>query len=145
MVVTAFECLAGRGRELARFDIGSKPDYTPLLWTAALSPDGTRMAALPGPGGVISIFSLRGQITQVIKVRGWDNLQSLGWAADGKSLFVHNEANQKLSILNVDLHGNAHLVRDDVWSSDLPASPDGRYLAFMSQTVNSNLWMMENF
>jgi Tol biopolymer transport system component len=72
-------------------------------------------------------------------------LQSLGWAADGKSLFVHNEANQKLSILNVDLHGNAHLVRDDVWSSDLPASPDGRYLAFMSQTVNSNLWMMENF
>jgi Tol biopolymer transport system component len=88
---------------------------------------------------------LRGHSTQVIEVRGWDNLQSLGWAADGKSLFVHSEANQRLAILNVDLHGNAHVLQDKVWLSDLPASPDGRYLAFMSQTVDGNMWMMENF
>jgi serine/threonine protein kinase len=145
VIVTAFDPMEGRGPELARFDVGTKSEYTPLLWTAGLSPDGTLIASLPGRGGLISIFSLRGHSTQVIEVRGWDNLQSLGWAADGKSLFVHNEANQRLAILNVDLHGNAHVLQDKVWLSDLPASPDGRYLAFMSQTVDGNMWMMENF
>jgi hypothetical protein len=145
VVATAFDPMEGRGPELARFDVGTKPEYTPLLWTAALSLDGTRIASLPGRGGLISILSLRDHSTQVIKVRGWDNLQSLGWAADGKSLFVHNEANQKLAILNVDLHGNAHLLLDNVEVSDLPVSPDGRHLAFMSQTVDGNMWMVENF
>jgi hypothetical protein len=144
-VVTAFDPLEGRGAELARFDVGAKPDSAPLPWIAALSPDGTRIAALLGREGLISILSLRGHSKQVINVKGWDNLQSLNWAADGKSLFVLNEINQKLAILNVDLHGNAHLLRDNVWKSDLPASPDGWHLAFMSQTVDANMWMMENF
>jgi dipeptidyl aminopeptidase/acylaminoacyl peptidase len=145
VVVTAFDPLEGRGAELARFDVGPKPDYTSLSWTGALSFDGTRIAALPGRGGLITILSLRGHGTEVLKVNGWSNLQTLNWAADGKSLFVLNEVNKKLAILNVDLHGNAHLLRDDVWAADLPASPDGRHLAFMSQTVEGNIWMMENF
>jgi Tol biopolymer transport system component len=144
-VVTAFDPLEGRGTELAKFDVGSKPDYTALRWTGALSPDGTRIAALPGRGGLITILTLRGHSSEVVKVNGWNNLQSLNWAADGKSLFVINEVNKKPTILNVDLHGNAHLLRDNVWTSDLPASPDGHYLAFMSQTVDGNMWMMENF
>jgi Tol biopolymer transport system component len=145
MVVTAFDPLEGRGVEVARFAVGLKPDNAPLPWTAALSLDGTRIAFLSGQEGLISIFSLRGHRTQVITVKGWNNQQSLNWAADGKSLFVVNEVNQKLAILNVDLHGNAHLLRDNVWLSDLPASPDGRHLAFMSQTADANMWMMENF
>ena len=145
MVVTTFDPLEGRGAELARFDIGPKPDESNTLWNHALSPDGTRIAFLPGRGGLISIYSLRDHSTRVISVKGWNNLQTLGWAADGKSFFVLNDVNQKLAILNVDLHGNAHLLRDNVKSSDLPASPDGRHLAFMSQTVDANIWMMENF
>jgi Tol biopolymer transport system component len=166
MVVTPFDPLAGRGAELARFDIGPKPDQTNLLWTAALSPDGTRIAFLPGRGGLISLYSLRDHSTQVISVKGWNNLQTLDWAEDGESLFVLNEFNQRwqrfsitncatrsavpcnsgrLAILNVDLQGIAHLLRDNVRDSDLPASPDGRHLAFMTQTVDANIWMMENF
>ena len=145
MVVTTFDPLEGRGAELARFDIGPKPDDTSLLWTAVLSPDGTRIAFLPGRGGLISIYSLRDHRTRVLSVKGWNNLQTLNWAADGKSLFVLNDIKRKLAILNVDLHGNAHLLRDNVKSADLPASPDGRHLAFMSETVENNIWMMENF
>jgi Tol biopolymer transport system component len=141
MVVTAFDPLEGRGPELAKFDVGPNPDS----WGGELSPDGTRIAALAGPGGHISILSLRGRSTKVIKVSGCDNLQVVSWAADGKSLFVLNGVNQKLAILNVDLLGNAHLLRDKVGASDLPASPDGRHLAFMSQTMDGNMWMMENF
>jgi len=145
VVVTTFDPLEGRGAELARFDVGPKPDESNVLWTAALSPDGTRIAFLPGRGRLISIYSLRDHSTRVISVKGWNNLQTLDWAADGESLFVSNDVNQKLAILNVDLHGNAHLLRDNVKSSDLPASPDGRHLAFMSQTVDANIWMMEEF
>lgn len=142
-VVTAFDPLEGRGAELTRFEVGPSLDH----WQGPLSPDGTRIAALRARGGLglITILSLRGGITQVIKVRGWNNLQGLDWAADSKSLFVLTGVNPKLAILNVDLHGNAHLLRDNVSSSDLPASPDGRHLAFMSYTEEGNMWMMENF
>ena len=138
MVVTAFDPLEGRGAELAEFDVGPGQRY------GVLSPDGTRIAKT-GPAGLITIFFLRGRSTQVIKVRGRNDLQTSSWAGDGKSLFVLAGVNPKLAILNVDLRGNAHFLRDHVWPSDLPASPDGRHLAFMSQTEESNMWMMENF
>jgi Tol biopolymer transport system component len=137
MVVTAFDPLEGRGAELAaRFDVGPGQRY------GVLSPDGTRIVKT-GPAGLISIFFLRDRSTHVIKVRGRNDLQTLSWAADGKSLFVLTGVPR--AILNVDLHGNAYLLRDHVWPSDLPASPDGRRLAFMGQTEESNMWMMENF
>jgi hypothetical protein len=106
-----------------------------------------RIAALRSAGelGLITILSLRGGSTQATKVTGWNDLKTLSWAADGKSLFVLAGVNPKLAILNVDLHGNAHLLPDHVWPSDLPTSPDARHLAFMSQTEESNMWTMENF
>jgi Tol biopolymer transport system component len=141
VVFTAFDPLEGRGAELARFDVGSSFGD----WHRALSPDGTRIAIKSGSGELISIFSFLDGSTQLIKVRGWNNLKDLNWAADAKSLFVLTGVHPKLAILNVDLHGNTHLVRNNVWPSNLPASPDGRHLAFMSQTEEGNMWMMENF
>jgi eukaryotic-like serine/threonine-protein kinase len=145
-IVTAFDPLAGRGAELARFDVDPS-DIDPHQPAGPLSPDGTRIAALRGGRalGIITILSLRGGSTHVIKARGWNNLQVLDWAANGKSLFVLTGTYPKLAILNVDMHGNAHLLRDNVRDSNLPASPDGRHLAFMSENEDSNMWMMENF
>ncbi len=141
IIVTAFDPLKGRGPELAKFDVSANPDD----WGGELSPDGTRIAVTAGPGRPISIISLRGRNTQVITVRGGNNLQKVSWAADGRSLFVINGVSQKSILLRVDLQGNTSILRDDVWTSDLPASPDGRHLAFMSQSLDANMWMMENF
>jgi serine/threonine protein kinase len=145
VTISTLDPLRGRGPELARFNLGSIEDQ----WWFDLSPDGTRVAATPSPAEPIYILSLRGQATQQIQVRGWSNLMSLSWAADGKSLFVvSGNRLQERALLHVDLQGNAHLLWKNPGASaetTAVASPDGRHLAMSDWTVNSNLWMMENF
>jgi Tol biopolymer transport system component len=145
VTITTLDPLSGRGPDLARFNLGSIEDS----WWVDLSPDGTRVAATPSPAGPIYILSLRGQATRQIQVRGWSNLMSLSWAADGKSLFVvSGNRLQERALLHVDLQGNAHLLWKNPGASaetTTVASPDGRHLAIFDWTVNSNLWMMENF
>jgi hypothetical protein len=49
--------------------------------------------------------------------------------------------------LSVDLQGNARVLWDQaggVGTYGLP-SPDGHHLAMLGWTVNSNMWMLENF
>jgi Tol biopolymer transport system component len=134
--------LKGRGAELARFDLQTSTDN----WPGELSPDGTEFAAITSPQGPIYLFSLRRQATQVIEVKGWSSLlQTLTWAADGKGLFVISALGTDAVLLYVDLNGNAHKLLDHVALGDTPASPDGRHLAFLSQTTDGNIWTMENF
>jgi serine/threonine protein kinase len=142
VIITDIDPSKGRGSERTRFDV----DPSMNDWPGELSPDGTRYAAITSPGGPIYIFSLRGQATEVIKVKGWSNsLQTLYWAADGKGLFVISSSNREGVLLYVDLFGNVHKLRDHVALGDSPVSPDGRHLAFMSQTADRNMWTMENF
>ncbi len=140
LIITAFDPLKGRGTELTRFDVDIGMNI------GELSPEGTRYAAITSTGGPINIFSLRGEGTQVIKLKNWSNpLQTLYWAADGKGFFVISSFSNDVSLLYVDLRGDVHKLRDHVALGDSPASPDGRHLAFMSQTTDGNMWTMENF
>jgi serine/threonine protein kinase len=142
-VISAFDPMKGRGPELARFDL----DPTANLWLLALSPDGTRIAALRGWEGAIQILSLRGQPAQVIPVKGWNRLQTLDWAADGKGFYVSCGVQRGSVLLHVDLQGNAKVL----WKNDSGLrtlgrpSPDGRHLAIQVLIQNSNIWMIENF
>jgi serine/threonine protein kinase/Tol biopolymer transport system component len=140
VIITAFDPLRGRGTELTSFDVDAGMN------AGELSPEGNRYAAITSPGGPINIFSLRGKGTQVVKLNNWsDPLQTLYWAADGKGFFVISSVSRDASLLFVDLRGSAHKLRDHVALGDSPASPDGRHLAFMSQTTDGNMWTMENF
>ena len=142
VIITSFDPLKGRGDELTRFDVESSVTDMP----GELSPDGTRFAAITSPGGPIYLFSLRGQGTQVVKVKQWSNpLQTLSWAADGKGLFAVSAVRRDAVLLYVDLEGNAHKLLDHAGLGDTPTSPDGRHIAFMSWTVDGNIWTMENF
>jgi serine/threonine protein kinase len=144
VTVTTLDPLHGRGPELTRFDLGSNEDS----WWLDLSPDGTRVAATLSPAGPIYILSLRGKATQQIHVKGWSNLLSLTWAADGKSLFVFSGKRKERALLHVDLQGNAHFLWENPGAygeTAAVASPDGRKLAMWAWTMNSNMWTMENF
>ncbi|MBZ5616843.1 MAG: protein kinase [Acidobacteriia bacterium] len=144
ITVSALDPVHGRGPELARFDLDWKADG----WPFELSPDGTRVAAIPSPEGPIYILSLRGQATQQVHVKGWSNLGWLSWAADGKSLFVFSGNRQERALLHVDLQGNAHFLWQNPGAYGEAAavpSPDGRHLAMSGRTLNSNIWIMENF
>jgi hypothetical protein len=47
----------------------------------------------------------------------------------------------------VDLAGNAHQIWEvnHVWASWAIPSRNGKYLAILAPTADSNLWMAENF
>jgi len=144
VTISTLDPLHGRGPELTRFNLGSIEDQ----WWFDLSPDGRRVAATPSPAGPIYILSLRGQATQRIQVKGWNNLMSLNWAADGKGLFVVSGNRQERALLHVDLHGNAHFLWENPGAygeATAVASPDGHHLAMFGWSLDSNMWTMENF
>jgi serine/threonine protein kinase/Tol biopolymer transport system component len=158
IIFTAFDTLEGRGREITRVDV--EPTGRGYVWD--LSPDGTRVALLQffgeqsgqSPAGKqIRVIPLNRQPSQEIVVKGWDNLQSVDWAADGKALFVAVATREGSALLHVDLHGNAHVLWErkggvEPWFALAPwavPSPDGRHLAIYDWQQSANMWMMENF
>ena len=144
LIVTALDPLKGRGPELFRFALVAEDDN----WVLDLSPDGTRVAVIRTVAGPIYILSIDGHLLQQFQVKGWNNLQSLIWAADGRGLFVTVGVRNGREILHVDLQGNAHALWEDTGGSAetlASPSPDGRHLAFDGWTTSGNMWMMENF
>jgi len=144
LIVSALDPLKGRGPELFRFSLVANDDH----WFLDLCPDGTSVAATRTLAGPIYILSLDGQVLQQFQVKGWNNLQSLIWAADGKGLFVTVGIRNGRKILHVDLQGNAHALWEDTGGSAETLaypSPDGRHLAFDGWTTSGNMWTMENF
>ena len=146
MVVRSFDPLKGRGLELARIDLDREIDPMVDNIFCAISPDGTRLALTHSPDGPIEIHSLRGQPTQIIRAKALDKLFDIGWAADGKALFVARHVRDGTELLHVDERGNTTRL----WKSLGPKcigvpSPDGRHLAIYDWKRSANMWMIENF
>jgi serine/threonine protein kinase len=144
LIVSSFDPVNGRGPERFRFALES-PDAD---WALNLSPDGTRFAALRSKAGPIYIFSLRGEALGQVPVKGWSQLLSSTWAADGKSLFVTADARGGGAVLHVSLQGKVDVLWENPglsWETLAHPSPDGRYLEFDRWTITGNMWMMENF
>jgi Tol biopolymer transport system component len=144
VVFTAFDPRVGKRGELARIDF----DPSDSFWDLSL--DGSRIAfgKFEGRGGHIRILDLAGGKTREISVKGWSHLTSVGWSADGRSLFATNWASIAASVLRVELDGETHPLYKAPSSMQLERpvpSPDGRYLAFAEVGTASNAWMMENF
>jgi len=114
-----------------------------------ISPDGSRLAILNAGDreGDIRILTVAGGTAQHVKVKGWGALHSLDWAADGKGFFASALSGQGSTLLHIDLQGRAHAIwaqtaRAQTWG--VP-SPDGKKLAILGATIQSNVWMIENF
>jgi Tol biopolymer transport system component len=79
---------------------------------------------------------------------GWGNLQSIAWAADGKSFFVTSWLPDSFNLLHVTRAGKVQpLLRNGhrQWMTWPTPSPDGKYLAFQGQTYDGNVWLLEKF
>ena len=141
IVFSGFDPIQGRQGELARLDV----DPADSFWD--LSPDGSRIAfgKFEVSGGRIRILDLAGGEPRIIELRDWNNLISVGWSADGKSLFATNWSSLAGSILHVALNGEAHLLHTAAGMTlERPVpSPDGRYLIFGDVITTSNAWMVE--
>ena len=90
------------------------------LWD--VSPDGRHVAILKYSEGQIHILSLGGQPSQQIDVQGWKNLQSVGWASDGKNLFATSLTTGSSVLLQVGFKGTARVL----WEQKGSTAPAGR-------------------
>ena len=143
LVFSTFDPLRGRKGELARINLDPGAN---LFWD--LSPDGTRIAfgQTDVRSGLLHILRLDGGSPSNINVKEWANLSTVGWAADGRQLFVSNYASSGDSLLRVSMNGDAQVLRKaGMWIERPAASPDGRYLAWGEVNSNSNAWIIDNF
>jgi DNA-binding winged helix-turn-helix (wHTH) protein/Tol biopolymer transport system component len=140
---TQFDPLKGRGAELARVDLDSEAKK--LHWD--LSPDGTRIAYFRTPQEPIEIISLRANAPHSFYVKGWDNLDSLDWTADGNGFFISDGVHGGTVLLQVDLLGSAKFMQNFPGGANLwtRPSPDGRHLVIKEYRIDGNIWTLENF
>ncbi len=147
LIFSAFDPVHERGRELTRINLNQP--LSNYSWD--LSCDGSRLAftQLDGREGRIEILPLAGGETREVIVKGWNLLWAIDWASDGKGLFVSRFAISGTMLLYVDLEGRASVLweqkltgGDLMWGTP---SPNGRYLALVGYTDDSNVWMLENF
>jgi Tol biopolymer transport system component len=147
LIFTALDPLKGRGRELTRITL--KQPIEGYFWD--LARDGSRLAFAQEQRGSqrrIQILPISAGETQEVVIQRDIQMTSLDWANDGKGFFVGSCTPEGV-LLFVDMHGRTEALwkRETLFGfgpRGLP-SPDGRHLAMLGWTVDSNVWMLENF
>jgi eukaryotic-like serine/threonine-protein kinase len=143
-VLSSFDPIRGKLREL--FKVSAGPD---AALNYMISPNGSQIARQKTDPreSRIQLLSLSGRVEAEIDLKGWTNLNSMDWAPDGKSLLIGSSGPAGSTLLRVDLKGHVQpllTVRgsDQTWAI---AAPNGQYLAIGKQTIDRNVWMLENF
>ena len=144
LVFTAFDPVKGRGREVARIATDPREEY---WWS--LSPDGSQIAMqFPNGQNRIRLLPLAGGAPHDLVAERWSGFwYSPRWSPDGRSFYVASSSPTGMMLLHMDRNGHASALWEQkgrflTWG--LP-SPDGRRLAILASTVDSNVWMIENF
>jgi len=141
LILSSYDLVAGKRRELARVPDGTEFD---------VFPDGSGIAVALGDPAArrIRIISSTGETKAEFPVKGWSAIEHPNCAADSNGLYVTSVSQPgAATLLYVDLQGNARVLWQQKGSPDAWAipSPDGRYLAIMGMTQTSDAWILENF
>ena len=144
LVFTAFDPIKGRGREVTR--IATQPGFG---YNFDLSPDGSLIAlSFPAGENRIRLLPLAGGEPRDLVIKGLYGFSSgPDWAPDGEGFYVGSSSPRSGTLLYIDLNGHASALWEQKGSFQTwgVPSPDGRHLAIMGYTVDSNVWMLENF
>jgi Tol biopolymer transport system component/DNA-binding winged helix-turn-helix (wHTH) protein len=142
----------GQTNETYRFDLKSGKNPAPPQLDSqcnwSLSPDASQRAMVcDNPDGIIQLRSTRNGESRELKVKGWNELDSIEWAVDGKSLLVTWRRGLESALLNVKLDGNVSVLFRSTNLGILGAipSPDGRSVAIAATSTSRNVWRIENF
>jgi Tol biopolymer transport system component len=137
-IVFQLDLAKGKGREIYR-DAENRR-------TPDISPDGKWLAIAAGTKIVVRSFST-GAVVREIPVHGASNLNSLDYAPDGKGFFSGEALEVEVRQLYIDLSGKASVLWRQAGSPGIWAvpSPNGKHLALMMSTDDSNVFMVDNF
>jgi eukaryotic-like serine/threonine-protein kinase len=141
IVFTSFDPVRGRGRELSRQEGRFHP-----MWS--LSPDGSTIAfavesrdSLPR----IRLLSTTGAPQRELRLDRPVAIADLAYGANGRSWLIV-EAGEQWRLLRVDARGRTtSLTPPQMWMYSADASPDGKRVAYTSNTIQGNIWMLEDF
>jgi Tol biopolymer transport system component len=144
LIFTAFDPVKGRGREVMR--VATEPGFA-YNWD--LSPNGLQIAiSFPAGENRIRLLSLAGGVPRDLVVNGWYGFNSgPDWSPAAKGFYVSSVSPMGATLLYIDLNGHANALWEQkgglrTWG--VP-SHDGRHLAMLGYTMDSNIWMLENF
>lgn len=150
--VCMYSNLKGDRTETFRFDVrtgkrSDPPQFDPWCnWS--LSPDGSQRAIVcRGRKGTIGLRSAITGETREVTVKAWDELGSIGWSVDGKSLLPVWHHESETALLKVALDGKVSVLLRSSSPEILGAipSPDGRFLVIAGASTTRNVWQIENF
>jgi serine/threonine protein kinase len=147
VVFYSLDAQRGRGGEVAK--IKASDSATSGYW--AISPDGSTVAMTKD--WRIELVGIRDHKHLELRLPPpWEHPQTVAWSPDGNSLFLTCWLPDAYDILRATLGGTVtrllHVPHGGYRFNSItnPAvSPDGRYLAFERTTVDSNVWMLDNF
>jgi DNA-binding winged helix-turn-helix (wHTH) protein/Tol biopolymer transport system component len=150
--VCMYSNLKGDRTETFRFDVRtgkrSDPPQSDPWCNWSLSPDGSQRAIVCGSRkGTIQLRSALTGETRDLTVKGWDELGSIVWSVDGRSLLTISHHESDTVLLNIALDGRVSVLLRSSNPEILGAipSPDGRSLAIAGANTTRNVWQIENF
>ena len=134
----------GRGKELFRLDT-KHGDIT-------LSPDGTLGAYIigsdRGTGNAVQIVRMAdGSKDRTIVVQGVSFLNTLDWHTDGKGFYAGAvRIGSGSALVHFDMTGKSKVVWQQPGTTRMwgVPSPDGKHLAVLGATRDSNVWYFDN-
>jgi hypothetical protein len=143
--VAFLDPLAGVGKTLFRIPTGSG--------NVAPSPKVDRFAyippATPGqPRNIVRIVTTNGTLERAITASGATTLNSLDYTADGTGFFTSDYSTDLgARLLHVSMDGKVTVLwnnRGSFRTWGVP-SPDGKWIALLGATQESNVWVLEGF
>ncbi len=142
-IFTSFDPHQGRGRELARMELNDVPIWDISSDDSAVAVAINEQDSLPR----IRVISLRGAPPKDVRVDRGLVIASISWAAGSEGWFVITFGNDgDWQLLHVDPTGKTKaVIPRQQWMYSVSASPDGHHLAYTSNTVDGNIWLLEDF
>jgi len=150
LVFSRLDPAEGKGAEIERVDVHLGGDWSEA-WS--VSPDGNKIAVVDPAGdrGEVRVLTLadRRIVTLALRSWKWKEIQSVAWSADGNQLFATAYTGTSFVIFLIDPRGKLQVLAEvpagEAWLANPVPSPDGRYLAYMKRTYESNVMMLEHF
>ncbi len=141
IVFSAFDPVRGRGRELLRTE-----GHEPPVWS--LSPDGSTIAMVVQSQDSIPrihLLSTHGAPFREVRLDRPVHITDIAYVPDGRSWIIV-QGGEQWRLMHVDARGRtSDLVPPQMWMYSAAVSPDGKRVAYTSNTGQGNIWMLEDF
>jgi len=144
LIITAFDPIGGKGKELLRISIEPSENYGWML-----SPDGSQIAVVKEHGNPnrVQFFAISGGETRSIEIKGpFLACTSVDWLPDSKSVFVGVEGGDSAALLHIDLTGKLQAIWQQPHGGAVGGtpSPDGRHIVIGTTGFSGNVWLLDN-